>query len=141
MDFDFTDLTAKDEPEWFVLVHPATGVDLERNGAPVRLALLGPDTGKMIAFENKISERRLKQVGRTGKLDLLPEEIEADATARAVASIVGWENFALGGDELIYTEATAKDLITSFRWLRDFWQEKFNQRGNFLGTAEISQKK
>ena len=141
MGFDFSNLAAADEPVWFVLTHPTTGADLERNGKPVRLAILGPDTAKMVAFEARIADRRLQQAGRTGKLTLTAAEIEAEGIERAAASIAGWENFALGGAEIVHSETEAKGLIGKFRWLRDFWEEKYRQRGNFLGTAASTPKK
>lgn len=141
MDFDFDNLAASDEAQWFTLTHPSTGADLERNGAPVRIAILGPDTPKMVAYENRVQDKRLQQAGRTGKINLTSAEIDREANDRAAASIAGWENFALGGKELAYSEDEAKSLIAKYRWLRDFWEEKYRQRGNFLGAAASTPKK
>lgn len=138
MDFDFNDLAPSNEPVWFTLTNPATGQDAMRGGKPVRIAILGPDTPKMVAFEQRIADGRLQQAGRTGRINITAATVEEEATEKAVASIVGWENFGLAGDDLPYSEAAARELVQKYRWLRDFWQEKFNSRGNFLGTAETS---
>jgi hypothetical protein len=141
MDFDFNNFVAKSEPSWFTLTRPDNGADCTYNGAPVRIAILGPDTPKMVAEENRIQDKRLKTLARTGRMDLNSIELNDEADERALASIIDWDNFAIGGAPIEYSPATAKELITKHRWLRDFWQEKYSQRGNFLGTVGTSPKK
>lgn len=141
MDFDFDDISTIDEPVWFQVEHPVTGELLVAKGTtlPVRLALLGPDTTKMKAVENKIQDRRLERVGKTGKLQLTASQIESENRERALASITGWENFRIGGEMAVFSVKALTELFARSPWLERFWEEKYRNAGNFLGSAESTE--
>ena len=67
---DLNDLATAETAQPLQLVHPATGVDLESDGKPVRLMILGPDTEKMLKLERAIQSKRLKSASRTGRIQL-----------------------------------------------------------------------
>lgn len=141
MDFDFNDFTPAAAPVWFHLTNPNTGADLYSGGKPVRVAILGPDTPAMDACEKAIQNRRLTQMGRTGRIKMTAEEIDVEAAERCATALAGWENFVAGGAEVPYSPAAAKDLLSRFPWLRSFVEQKYADAGNFLGTAEPLPKK
>lgn len=135
MDFDFDDISTIDEPVWFQVEHPVTGELLFANELPVRLAMLGPDAAKMRALENKIQDRRLERVGKTGKLQLTSVQIESENRERILTSIVNWENFVIGGETSAFNVKALAELLIRAPWLERFWEGKYRDAGNFLGSA------
>lgn len=132
---DLDNLTPSLDAEPMQLVHPATGVDLETDGKPVRLFILGPDTPKMQAIERAIQGKRLKAASRTGKVSLTVEEIEAETIDRLATSIVGWENLQRGGKPLEYSHEEARKLMRDLVWMRDQVDAFGRDRGNFLAAS------
>lgn len=140
---DLMDLQTADAPVWFTLTHPSTGADLEHDGKPVRIALNSPDSPVMVAHERAVQSRRLTQAGRTGRVTLKPEELDAEATEHAAAAVAGWENLSIGGSVPEFSAAQAKTLVAEprLRWLRDWIEEKLRDRGNFIGAQAPQQTK
>lgn len=140
MNFDFDSVPTKEEAVWFTVLHPVTGEDLYRDGDPVRLAILGPDTPKMKAHENKIQDKRFDAIQRTGDVKMNSDLVERESLARAMVSIVGWENFAKGGVALEFNPSNLKELLEGNPWLMRFWEVRYRNAGNFLGTGGSTEK-
>lgn len=139
---DLMDLQTADAPVWFNLTHPSTGADLEHDGKPVRISLHSPDSPTMVAFERAVQQRLMTQAGRTGRVNMTADEIDARATDHAAAAIAGWENLSLGGI-VEFSAPKAKELVAEprLRWLRDWIEEKLRDRGNFIGAPARPPKK
>jgi len=136
---DLDDLNPSTGPAKLKLVHPGTGVELENDGKPLVIHVLGPDTDKMQRIERAIQAKRLKAAQRNGRINLNVEEIEAETIERLATSITGWENISVGGAALPYSHDNARDLMRSRVWMRDQIDEFYRDRGNFLAASmEIS---
>ncbi len=103
---DILDLQTDAQPVWFNLTHPKTGADLEHDGKPVRLLLNSPDSPPMIALEHQVTNKRTKQMARTGRPEIKAEDLEAEATRRAIVALAGWENMSIGQKLTPFSEAS-----------------------------------
>lgn len=123
-----------DEPVWIDVYMP-NGAD-----AQARVLLNSPDSAVMIEFERKIERRRMAQMKRTREIDLTPEEVDAESTARAVTALAGWEGFRAGKQPLDFSPEKAKEVLTKpgMRWLRDFIDMTVRNRGNFMRASAKS---
>lgn len=137
---DLDDLTPKDGPAPLKLSHPGTGVELEHDGKPLVLHVLGPDTDKMQRIERAIQAKRLKAAQRNGRINLTVEEIEAETIERLATSITGWENIFRGGEALPYSHENARELMRTMPWIRDQTDEFYRDRGNFLAASTETSK-
>jgi hypothetical protein len=135
---DLDDLNPTTGPAKLRLVHPGTGVELEHEGKPVVIYVLGPDTDKMQRVDRAIQAKRLKAAQRNGRINLNVEEIEAETIERLATSITGWENIFRGGEAISYSHEAARDLMR-LPWMRDQVDEFYRDRGNFIAAStEIS---
>lgn len=131
---DLDDLNPSTTPAPLKLVHPGTGVELEQDGKPIVLHVLGPDTDKMQRIERAIQSKRLKAAQRNGRINLTVEEIEAETIERLATSITGWDNVYRGGEAIPYSHENARDLMR-LAWMRDQVDEFYRDRGNFLAAS------
>lgn len=140
---DLNDLMPTAEPIWFPLTNPSTGADVMSDGKPVRFRIHGPDSDVMVAHEREVQQRRLTQAGRTGRVTLTADEIDAEATDRAVKAIAGWEweGLTIDGQPAPFSPETARKVVGSVRWIRDWISEKLGDRGNFIGVKAPTPKK
>lgn len=140
---DLNDLMPGAEPIWFTLTHPATGADVKSGGKPVRLAIHGSDSPAMVGFEREVQQRRLTQAGRTGRVNLTAEEIDAEATERATKAVAAWEwdGLTIDGKPAEFSPESVAAVVGKVRWIRDFIDEKLRDRGNFIGVKAPAPKK
>ena len=133
---DLNDLMPAAEPVWFTLTHVSTGADVVSEGKPVRFLLNGPDSPVMVAHERKVQQRRLTAAGKTGRVVLKPEELDAESTEQAVAAIAGWDwdGLKIDGKAVDFSRETAATVVGQVRWIRDWVLEQVRDRGNFIGA-------
>lgn len=136
---DLNDLDPSTGPATMRLVHPSTGVELDHEGKPIVLYVLGPDTDKMQRIERAIQAKRLKAAQRNGRLNLQVEEIEAETIERLATSITGWDNISVDGEALPYSHENARTLMRK-PWMRDQVDEFYRDRGNFLAASTETSK-
>jgi hypothetical protein len=132
---DLASFKSNDEPQPLVLVDPVTGADLTHDGKPVTLMIIGPDHPKMRELDRKVGDRRLKQAGRTGRVDLTATGVEEETLERLATSIVGWDNLVAGGEPVPYSHEEARALITDYGVFREQVAQFFGDRGNFLAAS------
>lgn len=118
----------------YVLKNPATGAP-----TAVVFSLAGPEhpTRKRAAMAR--ARRMRAALMKTGKVQLGdPEEDEADETDQLVSFTLGWKGVVIGGKEVPFSAAAARDLYgdPKRRWVRDQVKAALEERDAFIrGSA------
>jgi hypothetical protein len=119
-----------DAPSTLEVLHPATE---EPTG--VQIDLLGTDSAVARQMRREFSRTRLKQLGRKGKLELTPEQVEREQVELLAALTTGWRNLSWKGEPLEFSRANARMLYEALPWLRDQVQEHVGDLGAYLGNS------
>lgn len=115
---DLKDLDIKSETITTILTHPITGEVLtKKDGTDMSVTTYGVFSPQYKIAVNRISNIRLKQVSKTGKIDLTAEEIEENNLNRLVETTVGW-NLQLDGKDVVFSKDTAKEIYIRFPFIR-----------------------
>jgi|694.fasta_scaffold32802_7 hypothetical protein len=112
---------------------------MARNGQPVRLRILGPDSDRYREISRRQIQKRLRRYegGKAQEIDL--DEAERDTLDILVACTVGWENvFTPEGNEIPYSEAAARALYTNYPVLREQVDAFATSRANFMKASSGS---
>lgn len=143
MKFDLDAIDTKTlADEGVFMVVKRIGVDaplIARNGQPVRLRLLGPDSDRYRAISRRQIQKRLRryEAGKPQEIDL--DEAEKDTLDILVACTIGWENvFTPEGNEVPFSEAAALALYTSYPVLREQVDGFATSRANFTKASSGS---
>lgn len=102
------------------------------------LQLLGADSDLYRKTMRNAQRARLKQIAKTRRPEVSPEEIEAEALALLVAATIGWGGFTVGEQPLEFSAEAARTLYTKHKWIREQAEEFVNDRANFLPTSASS---
>jgi hypothetical protein len=117
---------------------PADGTTIkdEDTGNACGIVLLGKDSKEFQAFANNVTNRRLREQGKSGKIKMTAEEIEEDAVELLVRCTKQLVHIKVDGKELEGT-AGARTLYTrpGLRWVREQVDEFVGDREQFLGKS------
>lgn len=102
------------------------------------LQLLGTDSDAYRAAQRAQQRDRMKQIARTRRLGVTPEEIETEALNLLVVATVGLGGFKKDGAELQFSADAARDLYKRHIWIREQADEFINDRANFLPKSASS---
>lgn len=119
------------------LSNPKTGDPLvNSDGSPVTVTLTGVDGLKYREFQRKIQNRRMKQIGRTGKakLDFDAVEMEKEALELLANCTLGWSGIEWKGSALQFSVENAMMLYGELPWLKDQVDLFIGDRQNFFLT-------
>ena len=96
------------------------------------LQLLGADSDAYRAAVRSLQRGRMKQLSRTRRVVVTPEDVESDALELLVVATTAWGGFATAGQPLTFTADAAKVLYKRHSWIREQAEEFINDRANFL---------
>lgn len=112
---------------------------IARNGEPVSLRILGPDSDKYREMSRRQIQKRLRRLegGKAAEIDL--DEAEQDTLDILVACTAGWQNiFTPEGNEIPYSADAARVLYAKYPVLREQVDAFATQRANFLKASSGS---
>jgi len=131
-DFDLDDFTAVDKPAPLILLNPNTGEELTNKGEKIILLINGPESQIMRDYERSISNRRLKTLQTTGRLNMDADLMDSETMGRLAKSVAGWsENFYIDKQYMAYTPQNAAEIIRTRGWIRAQVAQFVAQAGNF----------
>ncbi len=110
------------------LVHPKTGEPLTF----AKIRILGADSDAYRDLQMQMQRRAAERMARTRKLNISPEELEAQALDLLVAVTQGWSGLTLDGAPFEYSPENARKLYTRATWIREQVDTAVQDRGNFL---------
>ena len=102
------------------------------------LQLLGTDSDTYRAAQRAVQRDRLKQIARTRRVAVSPEEMESEALQLLVVATIGMGGVVVKGQLLTYSADTVRDLYKRHHWIREQADEFINDRANFLPTSATS---
>lgn len=137
-DFDLDDYRPADEPRPMHVMNPKTGQLAYRNGEPVEIMVLGPESEKMRKHLARVNNRRLQAASRTGKVSMTAEQVEQEALDRAVAATADWRNITRNGMPVPFSPEEVRKLYSEVRWLAGQVNDFFADEGNFLGASQAT---
>lgn len=112
---------------------------IARNGQPVKLRILGPDSDRYREISRRQIQKRLRRYegGKQQEIDI--EEAESDALDILVGCTVGWENFFTPeGNEIQFSESAARILYAKYPVLREQVDQFASSRQNFMKASSGS---
>lgn len=94
---------------------------LAKNGKPVAITVLGPDSEVYRSYTRKQVQKRLARSNDVKKLATLDlEEADAEALELMVSCTVGWKNvFDTDGKEIAFTKDAARALYEAYPIVRE----------------------
>ena len=136
------------------LTHPGTGtrilidaptgeIDKETGKVklvPITIQLVRSDSKEATEHTHQQTNRRLKAMGRKGKLKITADEIADDALSLLIFCTRGWCGIVLDNKELACNAGNARRLYSDerFSWLRSQVDEFIGDEANFLGNSPTS---
>lgn len=130
--FDLADLKPTLDTITVELKHPITGEDLIKDdGTVMSIEVFAPYAKDYKKVFHEQANKRLKERSKKGKVDFTYEEIEdgsLDLLARTTAS---W-NLQLGGTNLPFSVAKAKEIYDEYFWIKEQVMEAQSDLENFM---------
>lgn len=115
-----------DEPLEMTVAHPVTGEPTD-----AVLLLWSPYAAPFLQRKESIA-RSMLQAALQNKED---GDMELRLTA---ATIAGWRGLTREGREMIYTQATAEDVLHEYPWLREQVVFFYNDASKFFRTPQAA---
>lgn len=114
---------------------------LARNGKPIAIRLLGPDSGKYRALTRAQVRKRMAQMS-DGKVSLTEEQFEEadrDIMDILAACTVGWSNVLdTDGTEIAFSEENVRKLYANYPVVREQVDTFLANRANFLPASSTN---
>lgn len=111
---------------------------LAKNGKPVTLKLLGPDSKKFRALTRTQVRKRLDRKEALSS-EAMMEEADADTLEVLCSCTVGWENmFETDGKPVAFSHENVKAVYSAYPVIRDQVDIFVSQRANFLPASSKS---
>lgn len=115
------------------LYHPTTNAP---TGA--WLQLLGADSDVYRSAQRKLLRQRLKQIAKTRRAALTPEELEEEALDLLVVATTGFGGFTSSGTPVEFSADAVRALYKRHNWIREQAEEFISDRANFLPKSASS---
>ncbi|MFB0487773.1 hypothetical protein ABIE45_000359 [Methylobacterium sp. OAE515] len=118
------------------LAHPHTGAVLRQDdGSPITITLAGQDSEQCVAFERKLTDKRLRRAADSRRVTLTAASVEDDRIGRVAACTLGWSGIAWDGSPKEQTPENTRELFTRWPWAMEQAERFIEDRGNFLSAA------
>lgn len=113
---------------------------LAKNGKPVTIIVLGPDSDVYRDISRTQVKKRLRQQADNKKIgDIDLEDIESEALAMMVSCTVGWKNVLdLEGKEIPFTAEGARSLYSNYPIVREQVDAFVVNRAHFIKASSVS---
>ena len=126
-----------------LLIDDPTGAkdeDGEIKQIPVTISLIRSDGKQATEHTHQLRNRRLKTVGRKGKIKLTSSDLEEDSISLLVFCTRGWSGIVIDGDDLVCNAGNSRRLYADsrFTWIRSQVDEFIGDEANFLGNSLTS---
>lgn len=112
---------------------------LDRNGQPVTILLLGPDSSKYRALARENVRRRLEKRAAGGPAPITGDEIdevERETLEILAVCTVGWKGvYTPDGDEIACTTDNARKLYENYPVVREQVDAFVGSRANFIQAS------
>lgn len=130
-DFD----TSKGAEQGFEL----TIADL-KSGAPttMKITVLGADSDAYRERQRQFQRARVERMNKSRRMNITPDEIEAEALELLVEVTTGWSGFRLNGADLPFNRDNVRMVYKRFGWIREQVDQAVGDRGNFLPRSASS---
>ena len=115
------------------ILHPLNGKGL---GAFVTLA--GPEHGERKAMEFARQRRAREELRRTGTLETLAPDEEAQEKLDLLATcVLGWRGFTVGDQDVPYSKEKVREVFgkKELCWMRDQVLARLANRDNFINAS------
>lgn len=132
--FDLSDIAPANDTAKIELYHPSTGETLtDDSGNPMWIEVYGPESAHSRDVSKQFLNRHLQRAQRSGKmsLNMSADELEAQGLEALAKNIKGW-HVVLNGSTPDCNEASAKDLLTDYPWIREQIEAGRDTRANFM---------
>lgn len=112
---------------------------IAKNGKPVSIKLLGPDSDMYREFTRRQVQKRFAKASDTKSLDKIDfEEVESDTLDLLSSCTIGWSNVLdKDGNEIAFTRETARVLYANYPVLREQVDSFVANRANFLRASLV----
>jgi hypothetical protein len=121
--------SAKGAEKGFTLTlrHPKTDAEL-----PWQVMLLGADSEAYKDRAREFARARAARFTKLRKMQISPEELEAEAIELLVVATTGWQGMTRDGQPFEYSNDNARELYRKYPWIREQVDAAVGDRANFL---------
>jgi hypothetical protein len=128
---DLKNLIPENETVTVTLKHPGNDATLQNEDkTDMTISFWLPHTKEAKKVQHEITNRRLKLMSRTKKMDLTAEDLE-DISVESLAKTVSQWNITYGGEQPKLTVIKAKELFSEVFWIRNQVEEAVAEAMDF----------
>lgn len=119
--------------------HELCIVDVNGAKTDIVITIRGTDSAAYQAKQREQQRKwRLQLNKNPRRIMQTPEQSEEDALDLIVAATVSWRGIEMGGKELPFSEAAARQLYTDYPAIREQVEQAMSDRTNFLPSTETT---
>jgi hypothetical protein len=129
---DLKDLTPKSDVVVVELKHPATFEPLlNGDDSPMTITLYAPHTKEHKTVLWAVTDIRLKEAGKTGKIEVKSQDLELQSIESLAKTTKEW-NITFDGGQPDFSHDKAKQIYTEVFWIKDQLEVALSSYMDFL---------
>jgi hypothetical protein len=107
--------------------HPGTG-----EGTGGFLTICGEDSEQHAKAMNILSRKRMKAQRKTGRVEVIHDDIQDGMVTLAVNCVIGWRGILEDGVEVPFNRANLRRILTTYKFVLEQVNAFIGDRSNFL---------